>query len=208
MVMPTFDHRDPTAPAFWDERYAAGFTPWDQGGVPLALLRALAARPPRQARVLVPGCGSGHEIAALAAAGAQVLGIDISAAGLRQAARVLPPLLAAGALREADFFTLDAPPFDWIYERAFLAALPPARWSAWAQQVAHLVRGGGVLAGLFVIEPALPAPRRGPPFVTTLAELHELLGAYFDLREDVPVDRAESLPVFAGRERWLRWQRR
>jgi SAM-dependent methyltransferase len=203
-----FSSRDPAAAAFWDERYAAGFTPWDQGGVPPALLRALAARPPWQARVLVPGCGSGHEIAALAAAGAQVVGIDISVAGLQQAARVLPPELAQAALREADFFTLAESPFDWIYERAFLVALPPARWADWARRVAQLLPAGGMLAGLFVIEPVLPAPRRGPPFVTTLAELHDLLDTAFDLREDLPIDAAESLPVFAGRERWLRWQRR
>jgi len=37
--MSSFATRDPAQPAFWDERFAAGFTPWDARGVPPAFGR-------------------------------------------------------------------------------------------------------------------------------------------------------------------------
>ena len=58
---PHFDTRDPAESAFWDERFAAGFTPWDAEGVPAAFTRWLQALGAgRGRRVLVPGCGAAY----------------------------------------------------------------------------------------------------------------------------------------------------
>jgi SAM-dependent methyltransferase len=210
-----FTHRDPADARFWDERFAAGFTPWDAGAPAPALLRWLAALGPgRGRRVLVPGCGSGHEVAALDAAGFAVTAIDYSAQAVAQARTVLGKTLASRCLQHADFFNRDAGwaagGFDLIFERALLAALPPSRWRDWAARMADLLPAGGTLAGLFVIDPEIAAqsPRRGPPFAAALPELHELLDHHFVLREAAPVPVAESLPVFAGKEMWMCWQRR
>lgn len=212
---PAFTHRDPSDARFWNERFAAGFTPWDAGTAPPALLRWLAALGPGQGRrVLVPGCGSGHEVAALDAAGFAVTAIDYSAQAVAQARVALGEPLASRCLRQADFFDRGAEGaaagFDFIVERALLAALPPQRWAAWAARVGELLPAGGTLAGLFVIDPtaAAQSPRRGPPFATALPELHVLLDRGFTLEEAQPVPAAESLPVFAGKEVWMRWQRR
>jgi SAM-dependent methyltransferase len=166
--------------------------------------------------VLVPGCGSGHEIAALAAAGFEVLALDFSAAAVAQARAHLPAPLAARSLRQADYFTFEAalaeptaqPPFDWIYERAFMPALPPTRFADWAARTAALVRPGGLLAGLFIVGASLPQPRSGPPFATTRAELEALLGAAFECIDAQALPPAEMLPVFQGRLTWLAWRRR
>ena len=210
---PAFDSRDPASARFWDERFAAGFTPWDAGGVPAPFTRWLhALGPGRGRRVLVPGCGAAYEVAAFDAAGFVVTAIDYAAAAVAQARTVLGAALADRTLRQADFFDLDAEPFadpfDLVYERAFLAALPPALWPRWAARVGEVLVADGLLAGLFVVEPALPSPRRGPPFVTTLAELHALLDGAFVLDAEAAVAPSESLPVFAGRERWIDWRRR
>jgi Thiopurine S-methyltransferase (TPMT) len=53
---PDFATRDPNSPAFWDERFERGFTPWDQAGVQAAF-QTFATRHP-EAAVLIPGCGS------------------------------------------------------------------------------------------------------------------------------------------------------
>jgi protein-L-isoaspartate O-methyltransferase len=203
---PTFDSRDPAQPAFWDERFAAGFTPWDAGGAPASFLRWLQALGPgRGRRVLVPGCGAAYEVAALDAAGFTVTAIDYSAAAVARARAVLGADLAERTLRQADFFVDAAAAYDLVYERAFLAALPLSLWPRWAARVAQLLAPGGRLAGLFVIEPALGAPRRGPPFATTRAELLALLSGAFTLAGEAAVPQEESLPVFAGREFWLDW---
>lgn len=206
--MADFSTRDPSQAAFWDERFTAGFTPWESRGVPMAFGRWLdEAGPGAGERVLIPGCGAAYEVTALSARGCAVLAIDYSAAAIARARDALGPALS-GCLRQADFFTFEAAPFDWIHERAFLAALPPRLWPAWAERCARLLRPGGGMAGFFFVDPAAAEPRRGPPFAVTPAELHRLLEASFDLVDDRPVPADESAPVFAGRERWQQWRRR
>ncbi|MEG1832405.1 MAG: methyltransferase domain-containing protein [Burkholderiaceae bacterium] len=201
--MADFNTRDPARADFWDERYRAGVMPWDAGGVPPALDRCLPLALP--ARVLIPGCGRAYEAGWLLAQGFEVSAIDISAVALEQARAVLQEP-AAACVRQADFFADDfGASFDWIYERAFLCALPPRLWTDWAARCAALLRPGGRLAGYFVLADELPAPRRGPPFVTTRDELAALLAADFDLLEEVEV--GETLPIFRG-ERWLVWVKR
>jgi SAM-dependent methyltransferase len=209
--MPDFPTRDPSRPEFWDERFAAGFTPWDARGSPPALARFLAERGASVGRrVLVPGCGSGYEAALLDAAGFDVVAIDYSAAAIARAREVLAPDLADRVLQQADFFVFEAPPFDWIYERAFLAALPLALWPRWSARVAALLAPGAALAGLFFIDETAPQSvrRRGPPFAIGRDELDALLAGSFDCIDDQPVPAEESLPVFAGREHWMVWRRR
>ena len=109
----------------------------------------------------------------------------------------------AHVLREADFFAADlGAPFDLVYERAFLCALPRALWTAWAARVASVLRPGGRLAGFFFFDES----ERGPPFGLKPDELDDLLGGMFERVADAAV--ADSIPVFAGRERWQVWRRR
>jgi protein-L-isoaspartate O-methyltransferase len=206
--MSSFATRDPAQPAFWDERFTAGFTPWDARGVPPAFGRwvdetCLAAGK----RVLIPGCGAAYEVAALAARGCEVLAIDYSPVAVERAREVLGAELGRTVML-ADFFAFDAAPFDWIYERAFLAALPPRLWAAWAERCAQLLPQGGGMAGFFFVDEAAAEPRRGPPFAVTSAELHRLLDGAFELVVDRAVAPEESAAVFAGRERWQQWRRR
>lgn len=199
---PNFPRHDPATAPFWDVRYREGFVPWDARRVPLQL-RELIAREPPAGRVLVPGCGSGHDVRAFAQAGWSVEGVDFSPEALEAARPVLGPY--ADRVRLADFFGPEVRgPYPLVYERAFLCALPRALWKDWAARVADLVAPGGRLAGYFFIEPGV---RRGPPFpLDSQAELQALLGESFEGLEERPVP--DSLPVFAGRERWQVWRRR
>ena len=191
---------DPAWPEFWDVRFRERFTPWDAGGVPAAV-REFLAREPAKLRVLIPGCGSAYEARAFAEAGHDVVAIDFSAAAIDAGRRVLGELERILVL--GDFFEFDfGAPFDLVYERAFLCALPRAHWSRWAGRVAEVVRPGGRLAGFFYWNDA-PG---GPPFGLKAGELEPLLAPRFDRAEDAAV--ADSLPVFAGRERWQIWRRR
>ena len=201
MSTPSFPKHDPSGAQFWDLRYAAGFAPWDAGRVP-ARLRAFVASRAAPASVLVPGCGSAHDVRFLAESGWPVVGIDFSAQALAMARRELGS--HAGLVRQADFFApIAEAPFGVVYERAFLCALPRSRWADWAQRVAQLVAPAGVLAGFFYFD----AGERGPPFALhAQAELDALLRRAFERVEDAPVD--DSIAVFRGKERWQVWRRR
>jgi SAM-dependent methyltransferase len=197
---PTFPKRDPAEPGFWDLRYEARFAPWDAGRVP-AQLRDFVARSAAPRRALVPGCGSAWDVRFLAESGWDVLGIDFSEAALATAAPILGPW--AARVRRADFFApIAGEPFEVVYERAFLCALPRRMWIAWSKRVADLAEPGGVLAGFFFFGEG----ERGPPFaLSSPQELSALLEPAFSRIEDSP--GTDSIPVFAGKERWQVWRR-
>ena len=188
-----------TQPQFWNERYATGRTPWDLGGVPPALTRYLALHPGAGARVLIPGCGSGHEIAAFAAAGYTVTAIDFSPPVVQRARTRLGPPLASRVI-EGDFFTQVFPdaPFDLVYERTFLCALPPEWWPKIVARTAHLLKPDGLLVGLYFFG----EKDDGPPFGLDSDEPARVFGAHFKLTADQPIPASESLPLFAGHECW------
>ena len=153
-------------------------------------------------RVLVPGCGSGYEVKLFAERGHDVLGIDFSDAAVQASQRVLGKL--ARHVKKADFFTLEEAPYDLVYERTFLCALPRALRAQWGSRIATLVRPSGRLAGFFYFNDN----ERGPPFGISAAALHALLDPHFELREDDAVPAEQSVPVLAGGERWQVWERR
>ncbi len=192
---------DSSGPEFWDQRYRDGVTPWDSGGVP-ADLRAFLRGVAPGARVLVPGCGSAHEVYYLAENGFDVLAVDFSAAAVEQARRNLGCF--ADRVRLADFFDFDpgTRPIDLIYERAFLCALPRKLWTRYADRCAQLLAPGSLLAGFYFYG----SDPKGPPFGTSPQELHALLDPGFEPLEDRRA--AESLPVFGDGERWQVWRRR
>lgn len=199
----------PEHPDFWSKRFSEGVTPWDAGRVPGALAD-FAARQPAPMNTLIPGCGSAWEAAHLASLGWPVTAIDFSPAAVAIARNVLDHaaterdfLPAAVDLVCADFFTFaPAAPVDLIYERAFLCALPRKLWADWGRRVAGLLPAGGRLAGFFFI----CDQAKGPPFGIRPDELDALLTPAFERLEDTAV--GDSIPVFAGRERWQVWQRR
>lgn len=188
---------DSTSSEFWDERYASGKTPWDFHGVPKSLRAFLKSSAPGNA--LIPGCGSGYEVRAFREAGWKVTAIDFSAAAVKQARAQLGDL--AGCVILGDFFKHDfgTEKFDVIYERTFLSALPPKLWPDYASRMAQLLRSGGLLAGIFLYGEE-PEP---PPYPLTEARANDLLGKFSLVRND-SVD--DSLPLFAGKERWQEWE--
>ncbi len=190
----------PEHPDFWCKRFGEGVTPWDAGKVPAALADFIA-RQQTPLNTLIPGCGSGWEAACLAEHRWPVTALDFSPTAVERAREVL-----AGHAVElvcADFFTWQPPqPLGLIYERAFLCALPRKLWDDWGRRVAELLPAGGLLAGYFFLCDQL----KGPPFGIQPEQLDSLLNPHFERIEDSEV--SDSIPVFAGRERWQVWQRR
>ena len=191
--------QDPAGPAFWEQRYREQVTPWDAGRVPDLARAFIASLAPRR-RVLIPGCGTAHDARAFAEAGHDVVAVDFSEAALEAARAVLGEW--AHCLRLGDFFTFDlGSPFDVVYERAFLCALPRHLWPRYAPRAAQVLRPGGMLAGFFFWNDS----ERGPPFGLKPGELEALLGATFHRAVDTAV--TDSIAVFQGKERWQVWLR-
>ncbi len=193
------DEQRPEHPDFWCKRFDEGITPWYAGRSPAAFVDFVAAQT-RPLNTLIPGCGSAWEAAHLAARNWPVTALDFSPVAIDKARAVLGN--AAIDLVCADFFTF-APALspDLIYERAFLCALPRKLWKDWARRVADLLPPGGLLAGFFFV---CEQPK-GPPFGILPEQLDALLVESFEPVEDDAV--TDSIPVFAGHERWQIWRR-
>lgn len=203
------DENHPGHPEYWSSRYQNAQTPWDFAGVPENLNQFLqpkskSAHPTDRGRILIPGCGSGYEIKAFAEAGFEVTAIDFAPAAVKRAQDFVGPALADRVLL-GDFFRYDFPTaaFDYIYERTFVCSLLPEQRPAYRDRVAQLLKYRGILLGYFYYqEPVLAA---GPPFGFAWGTADDLFARYFLLGKDVAVN--DSLPTFAGRERWQEWHR-
>lgn len=155
---------------FWQDRFAAGSTPWDRG-VPSPQLQVWLDDGSLRAagvRIAVPGCGSGHEVAALAQAGFAVTGLDYAANAVALARQQLAARQLNAEIVQADVLTwLPDTTLDAVYEQTCLCALHPDQWNAYAAQLHAWLRPGGSLFGLFMQVPRASAAEgliEGPPY--------------------------------------------
>ena len=194
---------------FWAGLYQSGETGWDQGGPSPGLADFLSSNPlgiPQgSVRVLVPGCGRGHDARAFASAGCEVVAVDFVEEAIREAIR-LAHSEGHGAIRfeRADFLKLPQRlhgPYDWLFEHTFFCAIDPKDRNRYVETAAGLLRPGGYLLGIFYnIQ-----PETGPPFGSTREELVERFSPCFNLLQDhVPRSRKNRL----GKELLMLWQRR
>lgn len=197
--------QNPLTPADWDARYVDRDTPWDIGAVSPPLLAFHAAGTlPTGRRVLIPGCGSGHEVRHLASMGYEAVGADYSPMAVERASALTSGLSGASVICAN---LLAAPPvgmplFDWAFDQTFFCAVEPSQRPQYAQAMGRWLRNGGELWALSFRVPA----QGGPPFDSTPEDFVTLLTeAGFALIEKRPLD-AESHPARRGRETLVRLQ--
>lgn len=189
----------------WEARYQVGDMPWEKGsGAPplLELLGKMDHTLWGEGSVLVPGCGFGHDARILSAAGLQVLGMDLSPTAVARAKAFVP-------VGEEDYQLGDFLDPDWqseveftsIWEHTCLCAIDPSQRPAYAAAAARILPRGGILAGVFFLNPFDPGEEQsGPPFGATLEELESLFSPWFEKLEGwVP---QQAYPGREGRE-WI-----
>lgn len=161
MAGPTID--------FWQERYRTRQTGWDRGAPSPQLATWLAAgHLAPGARIAVPGCGAGWEVAELASLGYAVTGIDYAPAAVGRTRDLLVERHLSAEVVEADVLTWQpAEPFDAVYEQTCLCALHPDRWVAYGQALHRWLVPGGRLFALLMQAPRAESADGtlvGPPY--------------------------------------------
>lgn len=188
-------------PTDWENCYLTGTTPWEKGSPAPPLLDYLASKQ-IGGRILVPGCGFGHDVRALAGADreAQVVGLDISETAIAAAEK--QPKAGSERYVLADLFNLPTELhgcFDHVFEHTCLSALPPDLRPDYVEAFRTALRPGGRVIAIFFLTPwdegETPEP---PPYGVTKQELDTMFQEGFTLQEEsVP---RQHYPGREGRE--------
>lgn len=167
---------------FWQRRFLQRQTPWDRAA-PGPQIAAWVADGTLRAglRIAAPGCGSGHDVLALAQTGCEVSAVDYASAAIALTRERLAAHGARAHLFEADVLTWqpDAA-LDAVYEQTCWCALHPDRWLAYTDQLHAWLRPGGTLLLLAMQcrrDGASEGRIEGPPYHMDINAVRALLPA-------------------------------
>lgn len=193
----------------WENAWQNGRTGWDAGAPVPVLLELIQANDLPLGRALVPGCGAGYDVFALAHPDRVVYGLDVAPT----AAMRFHSLREAHGLttRQVDILTTDffsyepEQPFDLIWDYTFLCAIDPEARKRWAEAMNRLLAPEGELITLiFPLEDYGAAG--SPPYTLSPELVAGLLEPVFYNVSLTPVTR--SHPGREGKEVLGRWKKR
>lgn len=186
---------------FWELRWQNKETGWDIGAPAPALIQYFRQWPNRDARVLIPGCGSAHEALWLLENGfSQITLIDISPTACQNISERMGHFPGLQILCE-DFFAHSGQ-YDWIVEQTFFCAIPPEMRDAYVRKMHELLVPGGKLAGLLF---GITFEKAGPPFGGSASEYRNRFSPFFNInRLETCTD---SIPPRMGNELWFEFQK-
>ena len=179
----------------WDECYQKGEAIWDKGA-PAPAMKQYLERHALRGRALVPGCGRGHEVALAVKHGLDATGLDIAPTAVAEACARYPHL--AGRFVTGNLFDPPAEmrgAYDVVLEHTCMSALPPALRADYRRGIDLTLRRGGLLIGVWYINPALDPGKEGPPFPFSVTDLTALFAEGYEIVDDYVPDVA-----FPGRE--------
>ena len=138
----------------WDHAWQQGVTPWDAGrSSPLLSHSSFPyLKSPENAgrrTVLIPGCGSGHDVFAFAAAGWHATGLDISETAIARCHKNQHDIPALRSISQEcirfvseDFFR-HRDSYDLIFDYTFVSSLELPMRPKWASAMASLLNDSG-----------------------------------------------------------------
>ena len=128
--------------------------------------------------------------------GLEATGLDIAPTGVAEARARYPQLaerFVTGSLFDPPEELRGA--FDVVLEHRCMSALPPTLRADYRRGIDLTLRRGGLLIGVWFINPALDPGEEGPPYPFSVADLTALFADRYEIVEDYVPEAA-----FAGRE--------
>ena len=186
---------------YWEERYQTRDMPWEKGAPSPGLVEFLEKEKqwPR-GTVCVPGCGTGHDVRAWAAAGFAATGYDIAPSAIEIAIQKTREAGLQATFKRGDFLHDTAPePFDWVFEHTLFCAIQPGERGAYVRALPRWLKPGGHYLAVYYFIPDTD----GPPFGTDREEIIKRFGPDFELVKDW---EPESYPNRRGLERMFLWR--
>jgi SAM-dependent methyltransferase len=185
----------------WSGRYIEADTPWDLGKAHPCLEWTLPRLKLSKSKILVPGCGSGHDAAKLKSLGHPTTGLDFSEEALNKAQKLYPhvPFLHSDIFSHEKKHQGD---YDVIFEHTLFCAMNPSLRTKLIKTWHSLLSEKGHLMAVFMVG----NKRKGPPFGVSEWELEQLLEKHFKieywgrLRGEESARQGKELFVFAQKK--------
>lgn len=188
---------------FWSQLYREGEPPWEQGHESKALPIVLPQLKLSKSRVLVLGCGSGHDAAYFASQGHTVTAVDFSAEAIERAKKLYGGRENLQFV-ESDIFKLPeawAGQFDLIFEHTCYCAISPDRRNDLVKLWRKLLHARGHLLGVFFVMERRDGPAFGGSEWEVKQRLKDKFRALFwtRWRQSTPDRKGKELVVYAER---------
>lgn len=187
-------------PFFWETKYQADQFRWDLGqpAPPLVDFFVTEAAP-RTGKVIVPGCGRGHDAVFLAQQGLEVTAVDFAPSAIAATASLAQAQNVSVALLESDIFELSLSypnQFQLLFEHTCFCAIAPEKRPKYVELAATILAPQGLLFGIFFTHNR-PG---GPPFGSTPEEIKTLFANQFEILTLAAIKN--SVPSRQGDEHW------
>ncbi|KAK1294032.1 Thiocyanate methyltransferase 1 [Acorus calamus] len=186
----------------WNKCWEQGLTPWDTGRPTPVLVDLLEKGGLPKGRALVPGCGTGYDVVAIAGPERFVVGLEISERAIKRAEE--DQVYSFSYLRnKRELKELNPYECNLHFWNKFFCAIEPSMRPAWASQVRDMLKPDGELITLM-----FPIGDRegGPPYNVTLDTYEEVLHP-MGLRAISVEDNELAIRPRKGREKIARWKR-
>ena len=166
----------------WQRHYEENDLGWDLGQVAPPFVKLWQEEKLPLGKVLVPGCGRGHEVVFLAENGFDVTAIDFSSGAVTYLKSALKKRNLEGRILHQDFFSLDESHegvYDLVLEQTFFCAISPKQRRDYVLNVSRILKPGGILVGLFYHTDE----QGGPPYNTTREDIEMHFSKKFEIQE-------------------------
>ena len=166
----------------WQGHYDSNDLGWDLGKVAPPFIKLWKDKKLPLGKVMIPGCGRGHEVVFLAEIGFDVTAIDFSQGAVNYLEKTLRERNLSGQVLYQDFFDMDDSHnsrYDLVLEQTFFCAIPPRQRKDYVLNVTRMLKPGGILVGLFYHTDQ----EGGPPYNTTREDIETHFSGKFEIQQ-------------------------
>uniref|UniRef100_Q9ZSZ7 Methyl chloride transferase n=1 Tax=Batis maritima TaxID=4436 RepID=Q9ZSZ7_BATMA len=159
----------------WEKCWVEEVIPWDLGVPTPLVLHLVKNNALPNGKGLVPGCGGGYDVVAMANPERFMVGLDISENALKKARETfstMPNSSCFSFVKEDVFTWRPEQPFDFIFDYVFFCAIDPKMRPAWGKAMYELLKPDGELITLMY---PITNHEGGPPFSVSESEYEKVL---------------------------------
>lgn len=164
----------------WQRHYDENDLGWDLGQVAPPFIRLWDDGKLPLGKMLIPGCGRGHEVQFFSKNSFVVTAVDYSEGAVTYLKNELNKKNLEGRVLHQDFFSLDNSHnafYDLVIEQTFFCAISPRQRQDYVQNVSRVLKPGGMLVGLFYHTDK----EGGPPYNTTREDIEKHFSGHFKI---------------------------